>query len=227
MSDNFRDNLQQIKATIPPQVRLIAVTKRVSVEKMRLAYELGMRDFAENKLQEAIEKQEMLKSYQDICWHFIGHLQTNKAKKTIECFNWIHSVDSLKLAEKLNIYSQEALEKDIIHQLPQICLQVKILPDENKYGWEIKDLYNSLEKLQCLKWLKIRGLMTILPLNLSEEETLSAFQKVHDLSLELRPFFGADFNQLSMGMSGDYLLAIKAGTTMIRLGTIIFGDRSY
>ncbi|MBL1211397.1 YggS family pyridoxal phosphate-dependent enzyme [Geminocystis sp. GBBB08] len=227
MSNPIVNNLQQIQKTIPSHVRLIAVTKTVSVEMMKAVYEVGVRDFAENKLQEAINKQNELRDFSDICWHFIGHLQTNKAKKAVESFLWIHSVDSLKLAQKLDFFSQQALKDGIITTLPQVCLQVKILPDQNKYGWNIDHLYQDLSSLQKLTFLHFRGLMTILPLGLTSAEVFSAFQEVTNLALHLRQdnYFSSDFDQLSMGMSGDYLLAMEAGATMIRLGTIIFGDR--
>lgn len=229
MSNLIVNNLRQIQRTIPPHVRLIAVTKTVSVEVMRTVYEAGIRDFAENKLQEAISKQEKLQDCRDICWHFIGHLQTNKAKKAVESFPWIHSVDSLKLAQKLDFFAQQALENGVIGTLPQVCLQIKFLADENKYGWNVDDFYKDLSSLQRLKFLHFRGLMTILPFGLPSGRVLSAFQGVTDFASSLRQdkYFAPDFDQLSMGMSGDYLLAIEAGATMIRLGTIIFGNRLY
>ncbi|WP_017293519.1 YggS family pyridoxal phosphate-dependent enzyme [Geminocystis herdmanii] len=225
MNDNLVHRLREIQTTIPSHVRLIAVSKTVPLEAMVMVYGEGIRDFAENKLQDAIAKQEQLKDFSDICWHFIGHLQTNKAKKAIECFSWIHSVDSLKLAQKLDTYSQQALDEKVITDLPQICLQVKILPDENKHGWSISQLYEDLETLKSFKYLNIRGLMTILPLGLSSDEILSAFAQARDLLENIKDSFNSNFDQLSMGMSGDYLLAIEAGATMVRLGTIIFGDR--
>jgi PLP dependent protein len=226
MSNSIVINLQNIKETIPSNVRLIAVTKTVAAEVVKTVYESGIKDFAENKLQEAIHKQQELRDFTDISWHFIGHLQTNKAKKAVESFSWIHSVDSLKLAQKLNFFAQQALENKNILNLPQVCLQIKLLPDKNKYGWSVDDFYQDLSSLQLLKFLHFRGLMTILPRSLSSAEVLSAFEGVRDLALSLRQNnnFPSDFDQLSMGMSGDYLLAIKAGATMIRLGTIIFGN---
>jgi pyridoxal phosphate enzyme (YggS family) len=225
MNDNLVHRLREIQKTIPTHVRLIAVSKTVPLEAMEMVYGEGVRDFAENKLQDAIGKQQQLKDFSDICWHFIGHLQTNKAKKAVECFPWIHSVDSLKLAQKLDIYSQQALKEGVITDLPQVCLQVKILPDENKYGWSVSQLYEDLESLKSLEYLNIRGLMTILPLGLSPDEILSAFIEARDLLKKIKDSFHSNFDQLSMGMSGDYLFAIEAGATMVRLGTIIFGDR--
>lgn len=216
--------LDEIRKTIPPMVRLVAVTKKVDLERMKWIYAQGVRDFGENKLQEAIIKQSQLKDLTDITWHFIGHLQSNKAKKAVECFRWIHSVDSLKIVQRLNFYSQQALEGGVINSPPQVCLQVKLLPDENKYGWSVEQLWQDLPLLESLHFLDFRGLMTILPLGLSLEETFSAFDSLRVLREKIREkgYCGDNFDQLSMGMSDDYLMAIKAGSTMIRLGRILF-----
>lgn len=212
--------LNQIRRQLPSHVRLIAVTKQVSVTQMRAAYEAGMRDFAESRLQEAIPKQEQLNDLKDICWHFIGHLQANKAKKVILHFDWIHSVDSLKIVQRLNQLA--AAESSLS---PKICLQVKTLSDPNKYGWKEEELLIGLSELEKCKSLEIRGLMTILPLGLSKAGILAAFKKIKNLSHKIKRQSSLDINQLSMGMSGDYLLAIQAGSTMVRLGKIIFDER--
>lgn len=211
--------LAQIRYSIPPHVRLIAVTKQVSIPAMEAAYQAGVRDFAESRLQEALPKQEQLKDLTDICWHFIGHLQANKAKKILENFHWIHSVDSLKIAQRLNRLAVEHPSSS------QVCLQVKILPDPDKYGWQVEELLGDLPQLEECKALKIRGLMTILPLGLSEQEILAAFEQTNDLAHQIKKQSNLAIEQLSMGMSGDYPLAIQAGATMIRLGRIIFGER--
>lgn len=213
-------NIQKIKAEIPENVRLIAVTKRVSVESIRQAYAEGVRDFAENHLQEALEKQEQLQDLSDICWHFIGHLQTNKTQKVFQNFHWIHSVDSIKLAQRL-----DQLGETVIN-LPQLCLQVKPLSDPNKYGWHINELLQTLPQLEQLKRLRIKGLMTILPLGLSGEETLQAFLEIKKLQTKINHQSSLQLTELSMGMSEDYPRAIEAGSTMIRLGRILFGERN-
>lgn len=220
------ERLKAVQETIPSHVRLVVVTKTVSVEAIECCYQEGIRDFAENRLQEALVKQSQLQELTDICWHFIGHLQTNKAKKAVESFAWIHSVDSLKLAQRLDYYIEKALTEKTISRSPQVCLQVKVLPDKNKYGWQIEELWQDLAHLQQLKHLHIRGLMAILPLGLSSSETLAAFEKVAQIAEKIRAqnYFTDDFNQLSMGMSADYQWAIQAGATMVRLGTIIFRD---
>jgi pyridoxal phosphate enzyme (YggS family) len=227
MSSLIAEKIAAIGPTIPPHVRLIAVTKEVSVPAMREAYAAGIRDFGENHLQEAMAKQAQLQDLTDICWHFIGHLQANKAKKAIACFPWIHSVDSLKLAQRLNRLASEAIEAGTIKTPPQVCLQIKVLADPHKYGWSVGQLLADLPILDSLQWLQVRGLMSILPVGLSEAESLAAFCQVREIAAQIQQqnWSNLDLNQLSMGMSADYLLAIKAGATMIRLGRIIFGER--
>ena len=214
------ENIEKIQSQIPSSVRLVAVTKKKSVTAIKEAYDYGIRDFAESRVQEALLKQEELQEYQDICWHFIGHVQTNKAKKILENFHWIHSVDSLKLAE----YLDKLASKNSI--FPRVCLQVKLLSDPNKYGWDLIEIWQDLPKLESLKHIKIDGLMTILPLGLSENECLDTFEKTKELAIKLTEKSSLNLKELSMGMSNDYLLAVEKGATMIRLGTIIFGERN-
>lgn len=218
MNNSICENIDRIRQQIPPSTRLIVVSKQASVPQIRTAYSTGVRDFAENRLQDAILKQEQLQDLTDICWHFIGHIQSKKAKKIINHFSWIHSVDSLKLAERLDRLSEE------LSPSPQACLQVKILEDPDKYGWHPNELWNDLPVLDSLRHLQICGLMTILPLGLSEQEALSAFEKLKSLAkaIERQNPSNLKMKELSMGMSGDYTLAIGAGATMIRPGRIIF-----
>lgn len=222
MTGYISQQINSIRQNIPPNVKLIAITKQVGIERMREAYAAGIRDFGENRLQEALAKQEQLQDLQDINWHFIGHIQKNKAKKVIENFGWIHSVDSLALAKRLNSLAGK------LNRSPQILLQVKILPDPDKYGWEVEELWQDLEQLDAYQQLDIRGLMTILPLGLSPTEVLTAFQKVARLAtaIEQKNYQNLAMKELSMGMSGDYQWAIQAGASQIRLGRIIFGERS-
>ncbi len=226
MNNSITTQINNIRSQLPSHVRLIAVSKTMSADNIRIAYQTGLRDFAENRLQEALDKQEQLADLKDISWHFIGHLQSNKAKKAVESFPWIHSVDSLKIAKKINRLAEEALTQNIIKDMPKVCLQVKILPDESKFGWDVPQLWEDLPFLKELDYLHLRGLMAILPLGLSADESLSAFKQVKDLRDKLKEDLGTNFDQLSMGMSGDYPLAVEAGATMIRLGTIIFGKRN-
>lgn len=222
MTGSISQRIYQIRQQLPPDVRIIGVTKQVSTEAMRQAYAAGISDFAENRLQEALSKQEQLQDLSDLTWHFIGHLQANKARKVVENFPWIHSVDNLKLAQRLDRVSLE------LSRQPQIFLQVKVLSDPNKFGWEIDELLSDLAQLDELKHLSIRGLMTILPLDLSDAQILAAFATTYELAQKIKQqnWSHIQMNELSMGMSDDFLLASKAGSTMVRLGRIIFGDRT-
>jgi pyridoxal phosphate enzyme (YggS family) len=221
MTDSIVQRITQIRTTLPPKVRLIAVTKTVPVEAIRVAYQAGIRDFGENRIQEALNKQIQLQDLPDVRWHLIGHLQSNKAIKAVEQFDWIHSVDSLKLATRLDRLAQEK------QCSPQVCLQVKILPDPDKFGWSVQELLEDLPQLDQLQQIKIRGLMTILPQGLNQSEAKAAFEQTRELSEQIRQqnWLQIQMQELSMGMSSDYPLAVEAGATMIRLGQIIFGAR--
>ena len=221
MIDLITEQIIKIRASLPESVRLIAVTKTVSVEAMRIAYQAGIRDFAENRVQEATEKQPQLQDLTDITWHLIGHLQSNKAAKALQLFQWIQSVDSLKLALRLDHLAAE------LGCQPQVCLQVKILPDPNKFGWTIPELLAELPQLNECQNLKIKGLMTIPPLGLNESETLDVFARTRELAetIHQQNWTNIKMQELSMGMSEDYSLALQKGATMIRLGRIIFGQR--
>lgn len=222
MTGYISQKIALIRQEIPQNVELIAITKQVSTEAMREAYEAGIRNFGENRLQEALLKQEQLKDLTDVDWHFIGHIQKNKAKKVLQNFAWIHSVDSLSLAQRMNSLAAE------LHLMPKVFLQVKVLSDPNKYGWEIDNLLQDLELLNQFERLNIQGLMTILPWGLSSVEILKAFEKVAELSTTIRQknYANLTMTELSMGMSGDYQLAIQAGASKIRLGRTIFGERT-
>lgn len=218
MNQAIREKITNIRQNLPANVRLVAVSKYVSVEEIRAAYAAGIRDFGENKIQDMEEKKAQLPDLSDITWHLIGHLQTNKAKKALELFDWIHSVDSLALAQKLNRLAGE------LSRQPQILLQVKILPDPNKFGWQIEQLMQELPALNDCTNLKIRGLMVIAPLGLNEIENLDFFHQARQLSeaIAQQNWSHISMEDLSMGMSGDYPLAVQAGATIVRLGQILF-----
>jgi pyridoxal phosphate enzyme (YggS family) len=222
MNSSISERIVSIRSSLPTSVRLIAVSKQVSAEAIRSAYNAGIRDFGESRIQEAASKQAELQDLPDITWHFIGHLQSNKAKKAIEQFPWIHSVDNLKLAQRLDQLAQQ------LGVSPQVCLQVKILPDPNKSGWSVSELLADLPTLNQYKSLQIQGLMTIPPSGLNDSEILSVFNLNRELAKEIQEqnWSQIKMQHLSMGMSGDYELAVQAGATMVRLGTILFGDRS-
>ncbi|MBE9011700.1 YggS family pyridoxal phosphate-dependent enzyme [Pseudanabaenaceae cyanobacterium LEGE 13415] len=220
MIASLQDHIAEFCAQIPSTVRVIAVTKTVSVEAMRAAYAAGIRDFGENRVQEAETKRSELQDLTDVTWHLIGHLQSNKAQKAIELFDWIQSVDSLKLAQRLD---RLAVEKN---RKPQVCLQVKLKPDPNKAGFSVSELWEAIPQLENLNNLQIRGLMVIPPIDLESAETLELFQQAKALSEKLRSQSRLQVDQLSMGMSDDYAIAIQAGATMIRPGRVLFGARS-
>ena len=221
MVESIAERITNIISNLPESVRLIAVTKQVSVDTIRTAYAAGIRDFGENRVQEAEAKQAQLQDLPNITWHLIGHLQTNKAVKALKQFQWIHSVDSLKLARRLNALSEE------FSCSPNICLQVKILPDPHKYGWSMAELMSDLAELNQCQNLKIKGLMTIPPQGLDDLQTLSVFKKTQELAREIskKNLSNLKTQELSMGMSEDYNLAISAGATIVRLGRILFGER--
>ena len=214
--------LNKIKRSIPDSVKLIAVTKTFSAAIVRAAHAAGIRDFAENKVQEAITKQEDLSDLTDITWHFIGRVQSNKSRKVLEHFDWIHSLDSLKLAARMDRQSEE-LGKQV-----RCCLQVKLAPDPTKGGFEKTELLSALNALNALKNLNIAGLMVIPPYGLAESETAAVFAAGRSLADEITAMrlSHVRMETLSMGMSGDYELAIAHGATQIRLGSILFGPRS-
>ncbi|NJN29841.1 MAG: YggS family pyridoxal phosphate-dependent enzyme [Synechococcales cyanobacterium RM1_1_8] len=217
--------IQQLHQTLPPSVRLIAVSKTYSADHIRAAYAAGQRDFGENRVQEASAKQAQLSDLQDITWHLIGQLQSNKARKAIELFDWIHSVDSLKLAERLDRLAGD------LHRQPKICFQVKHRPDPSKTGLLPPELTSEVTRICELKHIRVEGLMTIPPLATNDLEKLHIFEENRNLAEALATeakrlgCINMSMKQLSMGMSGDYSLALQAGSTAVRLGQTIFGTR--
>jgi PLP dependent protein len=219
--DRLTEQIRVFRETIPDAVRIVAVTKTLPVWMIRAAYEAGIRDVGENRIQEAIAKQAELQDLPDITWHYIGHLQSNKAQKALEHFDWIQSVDSLALASRLDRLAIERPTK------PNICLQVKLLDDPAKSGWTVPDLNQDLAALGSFKNLNIRGLMVIAPYGLPTADLTELFRSAQKLRHQLADslLLGSDFTELSMGMSGDYGLAISQGSTIIRPGRILFGER--
>ena len=221
-NESIAERIAKIRRQIPDSVRIIAVTKKVSVAAIREAYQAGIRDFGESKIQEASFKQSQLHDLNDITWHLIGHLQSNKVSKALMQFQWIHSVDSLKLARRLNLLAQQQSRK------PKVCLQVKLLPDPSKYGWSETELLADVAILQQFQQLQVLGLMAIPPQGLTASETLAFFQRVRQLARKIQQqvWPQSQIQQLSMGMSADYEFAVQSGATMVRLGRILFGDRT-
>ena len=208
-------NYLQIKNKLPLDVNLLAVSKGFSSQEIKIIYNEGQNDFGESRFQEAIEKQILLKDYKNIKWHFIGKVQSNKIRKIVKNFEYIHSVDSY---EKLLKISNVSLEE---HKNPIVMLQVKLSDDPNKGGFNPKVLLEKWDQIKEFKSIKIKGLMTINPKGLSSKENIKLFKKCRDLADSLK------LQDCSMGMSGDWEEAVEAGSTWLRLGSIIFGKRIY
>lgn len=205
----------------PNAVRLIAVTKTVAAGRILNAVESGLRDFGENKVQEAKEKISHLRpltSGSNIVWHFIGHLQKNKVKSSVELFELIHSVDSLELAEMISVHAEKA------GKIQDVLLQVKLSPEETKYGLDKEALPGLLHAMRGLKGIRPIGLMTMPPLFEGPEMTRPYFRQLRELR-DSAEKAGFHLPELSMGMSHDFEVAIEEGATMVRVGTALFGER--
>ena len=200
---------------------LIAVSKTKPISMIQELLPLGVRDFGENKVQELTEKEELLPK--DIRWHMIGHLQRNKVKYVVGKACMIHSVDSLRLAEEI---SKEALKKQI--SVP-ILVEVNVAGEESKFGVSVQEAPSLIEQICCLPGLQVKGLMTIAPYVEDPEENRIVFRNLRKLSVDIREknFDNVTMDILSMGMTGDYEVAIEEGATHVRVGTGIFGERNY
>ena len=203
----------------PEEVTLIAVSKTKPVEMLREAYEAGARDFGENKVQEILTKEPELP--EDILWHMIGHLQTNKVRQIVGKTCLIHSVDSLHLAETIH---KESVKKGIV---TQILLEVNVAEEERKFGFHAEEVENALKQIQELSGVCVRGLMTIAPFVDNSEDNRPVFQKLNKLYVDMKSknIDNGTLTILSMGMTGDFEVAIEEGATMVRVGTGIFGAR--
>jgi len=219
---SITNNLLQIKSQLPNQVALVAVSKTKPVTDLMEAYNAGQRIFGENKIQEMSEKWEQMPK--DIQWHMIGHVQTNKVKFMAEYVNLIHGVDSLKLLEEINKQAQKH------HRIIDCLLQVYIAEEESKFGFDEQDLNEILnsEEFKQLKNIKIVGLMGMATFTEHQNQIKKEFQNLKRIfdKLQNQPTtYNLQPTTLSMGMSGDYKLAIESGSTMVRIGSSIFGTR--
>ncbi len=210
--ENIAENINKLK--IPQNVTLIAVSKKKPVEFIEEAYNSGHRDFGENYIQDAIPKIIKLKHLKDIKWYFIGHLQSNKVKLAAQYFDMIQTIDSKKLANKLNNACGE------INKVMPILIEINIAFEQSKEGIKQENLLDLLEHIKSLKNLKLRGLMCIPPY---EENPEPYFKEMKILFDKYKIDYNMDI--LSMGMSGDYNIAIAEGGNMVRIGTAIFGKR--
>lgn len=201
------------------QVSLIAVSKTKPVGMLQEAYDAGIRDFGENRVQELMEKMPVLPA--DIRWHMIGHLQRNKVKYIVGKVWMIHSVDSLELAEEI---SKEAVKKQVT---VRILLEVNVAEEESKFGVTVQEALGLAEAAAKLPGIRVEGLMTIAPYTEVPEENRIYFQRLKQLSVDIydKNIDNVNMNVLSMGMTGDYSIAVEEGATYVRVGTGIFGER--
>ncbi len=219
MQDTVRENLLQIQEDIAPyKPNIIAVTKYFDEKAMIEAYNAGLRDFAESRAVEAVEKIENLPAEvrNNSKFHFIGHLQTNKVKKVVPIFDYIHSVDSLKLAKAI------ADEAKLFGKVQNILLQVNNANEEQKFGFSKKEIFEVFPSIKELSSVSIAGIMNMAPLGASEEELNRLFVDVFNIKKELEQRFDCELRELSMGMSQDYKIAVKHGATMLRIGRKLF-----
>jgi len=205
----------------PEEVTLVAVSKTKPVEKLKEAYAVGTRVFGENKVQELVDKYEIMPK--DIKWQMIGHLQRNKVKYIIDKVELIHSVDSLRLVEAID---REAAKKGII---ANILLEVNIAKEESKFGLMPEEVIDFIDEIVRYQNVRVQGLMTIAPFVDDPEKNRKHFSALHKLFVDIRKknVNNVIMNVLSMGMTNDFEVAVEEGATMVRVGTAIFGERNY
>ena len=193
----------------PQSIMLIAVTKTVPVDRIRMAANSGIRNFGENRLQEAIPKIDDLQDL-NLTWHFIGRIQTNKAKKIAENFDWIHSIDRTDVADKLGMSAVKPIS---------VLIEVKLHEEPNKSGAAVSDIPAVMDAIRRHDKLKLKGLMAVPPFLDNPEEVRPYFRKLRELATQYK------LPELSMGMTNDFEVAIEEGATMVRIGTGLFGKR--
>jgi pyridoxal phosphate enzyme (YggS family) len=223
LAENFKNIQQRIRATCerigraPDSVTQLAVTKGQPPEMVRAAADCGQTFFGENKVQEAKAKIPLCPG--KLRWHFIGHLQSNKCRDAVEWFEMIQSVDSLSLAQEINRRAGQAGKT-----LP-VLLEVNVAGEASKFGYPPEKLLTELETLNELPRIEIHGLMTVPPYVTDPEKARPHFRRLRELKIQCEQKLGAPLPHLSMGMSGDFEVAIEQGATMVRIGTALFGPR--
>jgi PLP dependent protein len=223
LAENFHGLQQRIQAAClragraPESVTLLAVSKGQPPENVSALAELGQGLFGENRVQEA--KAKIGRCPGRLRWHMIGHLQTNKAREAIRLFDMIQAVDSLRLAEELNRHAEQAAKT-----MP-VLLEVNVAGEASKFGYRPEALLAELPTLNQLSRLEVHGLMTIAPWTSTPERVRPVFRRLRELKQACEDLLGAPLPRLSMGMSGDFEVAIEEGATLIRVGTALFGDR--
>ena len=209
----LRDDIASFLSTLPKEVTLVVATKYVDANEMNKMYEAGIRNFGENRVNDFLLKYESLKDYSDIRWHFIGHLQRNKCKEVINKIHYLHSLDSLKLADEIEKYRNEPLD---------VFVEVSINLEENKNGVPYYEVEDFIKELQKHKKINLVGLM-MMTIKASDDKD-NQFAKLYQLKQQIEKELNISIPYLSMGMSDDYLLAIKEHATHIRLGRILYKD---
>lgn len=216
---SIAENIQRIKQELPSTTKLIVVSKYRSIEEIQKAYDAGQRHFAENRVQALLERKDELP--QDIHWHLIGHLQTNKVKYIADFIYCIHSVDSLKLAKEINKQAQKSGRQI------SILVQTHVAEEESKFGVSPEEFIPFIESLldAHLDQIKINGIMGMATFTDSKEQISKEFAQISQLQSDVQQTFGnkdLSFSEKSIGMSGDYLIAVKHGSTMVRIGSAVF-----
>ena len=212
--NNIQNNLSTLKSNLPERISLVAVSKTKSENELLQAYDAGQRIFGENKIQEMATKFEALPK--DIKWHMIGHVQTNKVKYMAPFVDMIHTVDSIKLLKEIQ---KQALKND---RIIKCLIQVRIAKEETKFGIPSNELDPLLKHAKSFSNIKIKGLMGMASFTKNKKQIRNEFKLLANLFK-----YHSDLQVLSMGMSGDYLIAIEEGANMIRVGSKIFGERNY
>ena len=226
MKDRIKHVQERIKAAAracgrpEADIRLVAVSKTMSAEIVKEAIEIGMTDFGENYIQEAMEKITTLSAY-PVTWHYIGHLQSNKAKYAVRMFDLIHSVDSLKLARELD----KCARKNV--KVQDVLIQVNVAREDSKSGVYVDDTLRLLKDISQLENIAVKGLMTMPPYFNAPDRVRPFFAALRQLRDRIKneDIAGIFMQELSMGMTGDFEVAIEEGATMVRVGTAIFGER--
>lgn len=216
MSSTITDQIHFFKSHLPHNIQLVAVSKTKPVEAIIEAYQAGQTHFGENKAQELLLKQAQLPP--DIKWHFIGHLQTNKVKSILPLVYLIHGIDSIKLLDEVQKQSQK------INQKTSVLLQIHIAQEETKFGFDFSELEEVISRQNIYTHVCIRGLMGMASNTPNEHRVRMEFRGLKQLFNQVKPQFQS-FDTLSMGMSGDYQIAIEEGSNLIRIGSTIFGTR--
>lgn len=227
--DNLKENLDKILQNIKEkasksgwaaeEITLVAVTKTVGIEEIKEAIALGIRDIGENKVQEALAKYSNIK--EKVNWHLIGHLQTNKVKPAVRIFDLIHSVDTWKLAQEIDRQARRQ------NKIQKILVEINLSGEVSKYGCPKEEAFSLIRDITKLTNTRLLGLMTMAPLTDNQGLVRGVFRQLKDLSIKINDqhFNNVEMKYLSMGMTGDFEIALEEGANILRIGTGIFGER--